>query len=43
MPVKQNDKTEVVIITGVSGAGKSQAIHSFEDMGYFCIDNLPPV
>lgn len=33
---------EFTIITGMSGAGKSQAIHSFEDMGYFCIDNLPP-
>ncbi len=32
-----------VIITGQSGAGKSQAVHSFEDLGYFCIDNLPPV
>jgi UPF0042 nucleotide-binding protein len=42
MPVKKQDKTEVVIITGVSGAGKTQAIRSFEDMGYFCIDNLPP-
>ncbi len=30
-----------VLITGMSGAGKSQAINSFEDMGYFCIDNLP--
>lgn len=32
-----------VIITGLSGAGKSQAIRSFEDLGYFCIDNLPPM
>ncbi len=30
-----------VLITGMSGAGKSRAINSFEDMGYFCIDNLP--
>lgn len=30
-----------VIITGLSGAGKSQAVKVFEDMGYFCIDNLP--
>lgn len=30
------------IITGMSGAGKSQAIKTFEDMGYFCIDNMPP-
>ncbi|MCY6957560.1 RNase adapter RapZ [Clostridium brassicae] len=31
-----------VIVTGLSGAGKSQAIKSLEDLGYFCIDNLPP-
>lgn len=31
-----------VIITGLSGAGKTQAIRCFEDMGYFCIDNMPP-
>ena len=30
------------MITGLSGAGKSQAVATFEDMGYFCIDNLPP-
>jgi len=35
------NKSEFVIITGMSGAGKSEAIKSFEDMGYFCIDNLP--
>lgn len=33
--------TEIVIITGLSGAGKSQAVKVFEDMGYFCVDNLP--
>jgi RNase adapter protein RapZ len=32
----------VVIITGLSGAGKSNALQAFEDAGYFCIDNLPP-
>lgn len=31
-----------VIITGLSGAGKSVALRAMEDMGYFCIDNLPP-
>lgn len=31
----------VVIITGLSGSGKSTAIHALEDLGYFCIDNLP--
>ena len=32
----------IVIISGLSGAGKSHAIDVFEDMGYYCIDNLPP-
>ncbi len=32
----------VVVITGHSGAGKSEAIAAFEDSGYFCVDNLPP-
>jgi len=31
-----------VIVTGLSGAGKSQAMKSFEDLGYYCLDNLPP-
>jgi UPF0042 nucleotide-binding protein len=31
-----------VIITGLSGAGKSEAIRCFEDLGYFCVDNIPP-
>ena len=33
---------EVMIVTGLSGAGKSQAIHCMEDLGYYCIDNMPP-
>lgn len=33
---------DVVVITGMSGSGRTQALHVFEDMGYFCIDNLPP-
>ena len=33
---------EIVVITGMSGAGRSEAIHTFEDLGFFCIDNLPP-
>lgn len=33
---------DLVIITGMSGAGKTVAMQSFEDMGYFCVDNLPP-
>ncbi len=33
---------QTVIITGMSGAGKSTAIHILEDIGYYCIDNMPP-
>jgi len=33
---------ELVIITGMSGAGKTVAMQSFEDLGFYCIDNLPP-
>ncbi len=33
---------DVVVITGMSGSGRTQALHVFEDMGYYCIDNLPP-
>lgn len=33
---------EVVIITGMSGAGRSRAADWFEDQGYFCVDNMPP-
>lgn len=36
-----NETLRFVIITGLSGAGKSYAIKCFEDMGYFCVDNLP--
>src|SRR5687767_15645418 len=39
VPGKQ---VEMVVITGHSGAGKSEAIAAFEDGGYFCVDNLPP-
>jgi len=32
----------LIIVTGLSGAGKTQAVWSLEDLGYFCVDNLPP-
>ena len=32
---------EFVIITGISGAGKTSALHIFEDIGYYCVDNIP--
>jgi len=35
-------QTKFVIITGMSGAGKTVAVQSFEDLGYYCVDNLPP-
>ncbi|WP_277592770.1 RNase adapter RapZ, partial [Streptococcus sp. DD11] len=36
------NKIQLVIVTGMSGAGKTVAIQSFEDLGYFTIDNMPP-
>ena len=39
---KARREMTLVIITGHSGAGKSEAIAAFEDGGYFCVDNLPP-
>lgn len=35
-------KLEIVLITGMSGSGKSVALHALEDTGYYCVDNLPP-
>ena len=35
-------RNEVILITGISGSGKSVALHALEDAGYFCVDNLPP-
>lgn len=40
----ENSSTStMVIITGMSGAGKTIAVQSLEDLGFFCVDNLPPV
>lgn len=33
---------EIILITGMSGSGKSVALHALEDTGYYCVDNLPP-
>jgi UPF0042 nucleotide-binding protein len=38
----EHEEIQIVIITGMSGAGKTVAVQSFEDLGYFCVDNLPP-
>lgn len=37
------DNIRLVIITGMSGAGKTQVVRVMEDLGYFCVDNLPPM
>ncbi|MBM7704517.1 RNase adapter RapZ [Metabacillus iocasae] len=42
MSVGSVSDVQLVIITGMSGAGKTVAIQSFEDLGFFCVDNLPP-
>lgn len=41
MAAKAKVLPQFVLVTGLSGAGKSQAIHALEDLGYFCVDNLP--
>ena len=33
---------DIVLLTGMSGSGKSVALHALEDAGYYCVDNLPP-
>ena len=33
---------DLIIVTGLSGSGKSQAMNCLEDLGFYCIDNLPP-
>ncbi|MFI8575904.1 RNase adapter RapZ [Rossellomorea aquimaris] len=42
MSTGSTNDVQLVIITGMSGAGKTVAIQSFEDLGFFCVDNLPP-
>ncbi|MGE5389817.1 MAG: RNase adapter RapZ [Deltaproteobacteria bacterium] len=40
---KKGQALSIIIITGYSGAGKTQAVNCLEDIGYYCVDNLPPV
>lgn len=40
--VDEKKAQEFVIITGLSGAGKTQAVHCLEDQGFYCVDNMPP-
>ena len=41
LSLKHRDGSELVIITGLSGSGKASALKAFEDLGYYCVDNLP--
>lgn len=42
-PPPSDHRGRFVVVTGLSGAGKSAAIHALEDLGYLCVDNLPTV
>ena len=41
-PAEPDSMHRVVLVTGISGSGKSVALHALEDAGFFCVDNLPP-
>ncbi len=41
-PAEPDSVHRVVLVTGISGSGKSVALHALEDAGFFCVDNLPP-
>jgi UPF0042 nucleotide-binding protein len=41
-PALERRSRNVMLVTGISGSGKSVALHALEDAGYFCVDNLPP-
>jgi UPF0042 nucleotide-binding protein len=43
MPTKRNQSNapDIIIITGLSGSGMTSAVNAFEDLGYFCVDNMP--
>lgn len=43
MTAHRRPRARIVVVTGLSGSGKSTAIKVFEDLDYFCVDNLPPV
>src|SRR5262245_11750873 len=40
-PKRARPTTRFMVVTGLSGSGKTHAIHALEDLGYFCVDNLP--
>lgn len=41
--MQKRNEIQLVVVTGMSGAGKTVAAQCFEDLGYFCVDNLPPI
>src|SRR5262245_48122879 len=41
LPDQKSNTPDIVIITGLSGSGMSAATNAFQDIGYFCVDNLP--
>ena len=40
-PRVKRDSNQLVILTGLSGSGKSTVLKAFEDMGFYCVDNMP--
>ncbi len=40
-PAARRETRQLVILTGLSGSGKSTVLKAFEDMGFYCVDNLP--
>ena len=40
-PLTRHETRQLVILTGLSGSGKSTVLRAFEDMGFYCVDNLP--
>lgn len=40
-PLRSHDSQQLVILTGLSGSGKGSVLKAFEDLGYYCVDNLP--
>ena len=42
-PSREDNLPRLVIVTGMSGGGKTEACRRLEDLGYFCVDNLPPI
>jgi RNase adapter protein RapZ len=43
LSMERERRANIVILTGLSGAGKSTAAKAFEDLGYYCVDNVPPI